>query len=213
LHQPAPRYPRPAVSAASAGDAPDVYWDDRESRDPDANLAQYTFYREGTPTPPEHDSRDRGSGHGRLAAPVAGNPAAGGAGLSAQSSSLGCCWSLALPLELEPVSEPAGPRNRKSRYNSDCPALNNTVYHVPGSTKRFLRLCGIDYSGSGATDLAHVYTGSMADCIHACASFDQCTSCSWGYLEGDAGSEHRCYMKKELKTAHEVASDWCLAVL
>lgn len=98
-------------------------------------------------------------------------------------------------------------------YNSDCPALNNTVYHVPGSTKRFLRLCGIDYSGSGATDLAHVYTGSMADCIHACASFDQCTSCAWGYLEGDAGSEHRCYMKKELKTAHEVAGDWCLAVL
>lgn len=80
LHQPTPRYPRPAVSAASAGDAPDVYWDDRESRDPDADLAQYTFYREGTPTPPEHDSRDRGFGHGRLAAPVAGNPAAGGAG-------------------------------------------------------------------------------------------------------------------------------------
>ncbi|KAL2153816.1 hypothetical protein VTH82DRAFT_2491 [Thermothelomyces myriococcoides] len=46
-------------------------------------------------------------------------------------------------------------------YNSDCPALNNTIYHVPGSTKSFLRVCGIDYSGSGATDLIHTWTESI----------------------------------------------------
>jgi hypothetical protein len=98
-------------------------------------------------------------------------------------------------------------------YNSDCPALNNTIYHVPGSTKGYLRLCGIDYSGSGATDLGYAYTKSMADCIHVCASFDQCTACSWGYIDGDQGSQHRCYMKKDLKQAQGMASDWCLAIL
>ena len=79
LHQPTPTRPTPSA-ATSTGVAPDVYWDDRESRDPDANLAQYTFYREGTPTPPEHDSQDRGLGHGGLAAPVAESSAGGGGG-------------------------------------------------------------------------------------------------------------------------------------
>lgn len=43
--------------------APSVFWaDDRtEDRDPDndANLSHYTFYREGTPTPPEYDEREK----------------------------------------------------------------------------------------------------------------------------------------------------------
>ncbi len=98
-------------------------------------------------------------------------------------------------------------------YNTDCPALNNTIYHVPGSTKSFLRQCGIDYSGTGATDLVEAYTESMADCMNSCASFDQCTACSWGYLEGDQGNKHRCYMKKGLKQKHSATSDWCFAIL
>ena len=98
-------------------------------------------------------------------------------------------------------------------YNSDCPALNNTIYHVPGSTKSFLRQCGIDYSGTGATDLVEAYTESMADCMNSCASFDQCTACSWGYLQGDQGDKHRCYMKKALKQKHSATSDWCFAIL
>ncbi|KAK3991230.1 hypothetical protein QBC44DRAFT_368273 [Cladorrhinum sp. PSN332] len=98
--------------------------------------------------------------------------------------------------------------------NSDCPAVNNTIYQVPGSTQRFLRLCGIDYSGgSDAKDLAQVYTGSMIECIHACASFDQCTAAGWGYIPGDIGNEHRCFMKTELKKSHVARNDWCFAVL
>lgn len=88
------------------------------------------------------------------------------------------------------------------------------MYHIPGSTKTFLRLCGVDYSGGGgATDLAHVYTGSMTECMHVCASFDRCTACGWGYLPGDELNHHRCYMKTDLKRAHRAASDWCLAIL
>ncbi|KAK4185737.1 hypothetical protein QBC35DRAFT_476078 [Podospora australis] len=98
--------------------------------------------------------------------------------------------------------------------NSDCPASNNTIYGIPSSTKSFLRLCGIDYSGNGAKDLAHVYTESMAECMHACASFDQCTACGWGYQEGDApGKDYRCYMKTNLKASHQARKDWCFAIL
>lgn len=119
------------------------------------------------------------------------------------------------PSAVEVSSESATSTTSEPRpkYNSDCPALNNTIYHVPGSTKSFLRLCGIDYSGSGATDFAHAYTKSMAECMHTCASSDLCTGCSWGYLTGDKGVEHRCYMKKDLKMAHQAAGDWCFAIL
>ncbi|KAL1840117.1 hypothetical protein VTJ49DRAFT_773 [Mycothermus thermophilus] len=52
-------------------------------------------------------------------------------------------------------------------YNSDCPALNNTIYHVPGSTKSFRRYCGIDYGGGhGATDLAHACRVSPVQPYH-----------------------------------------------
>ncbi|AEO54540.1 hypothetical protein MYCTH_2297208 [Thermothelomyces thermophilus ATCC 42464] len=108
------------------------------------------------------------------------------------------------------TGSPPAPR---PTYNSDCPALNNTIYHVPGSTKSFLRVCGVDYGGSGATDLAQAWTDSMADCMNSCASFDQCTGCAWGYLDGDEGAQHRCYMKKDLKKAHQADSDWCFAIL
>ncbi|KAL2160987.1 hypothetical protein VTH06DRAFT_8699 [Thermothelomyces fergusii] len=108
------------------------------------------------------------------------------------------------------TGSPPAPR---PTYNSDCPALNNTIYHVPGSTKSFLRVCGIDYSGSGATDLVHTWTNSMADCMNSCASFDQCTGCAWGYLDGDDGPRHRCYMKKDLTKPHQAVSDWCFAIL
>jgi hypothetical protein len=101
----------------------------------------------------------------------------------------------------------------RPEYNSDCPALNNTIYFVPGSTRSFLRLCGIDYSGDGATDLAHLYTSSMADCMNVCASNSECEACSWGYIAGDEDSRHRCYMKADLREAHKADSDWCFAIL
>lgn len=103
---------------------------------------------------------------------------------------------------------------RPPNPHSDCPAANNTMYQVPGSHKRFLRLCGIDYHGSTSSrDLIHMYTASMADCMNSCASFDQCTAVGWGFLPGDTGKEHRCYMKTDLKTGHAATTDWCFAML
>ncbi|KAK4170435.1 hypothetical protein QBC43DRAFT_6030 [Cladorrhinum sp. PSN259] len=104
--------------------------------------------------------------------------------------------------------------SRPNMVNSDCPAVNNTIYQVPGSTQRFQRLCGVDYSGTGdAKDLAQVYTTSMIECIHACASFDRCTAAGWGYIAGDIGNEHRCFMKTDLTKSHAARDDWCFAIL
>ncbi|KAI1632716.1 hypothetical protein F4809DRAFT_653059 [Biscogniauxia mediterranea] len=58
----------------------------------------------------------------------------------------------------------------------DCPAANGTTYQVPGSDKTFLRICGIDYSGSDeATDIRNVPTEDMLDCMKNCAGTANCT--------------------------------------
>ena len=95
-----------------------------------------------------------------------------------------------------------------------CPAANNTKYHVPGTEKTFLRICGIDYSGAGqAAELGVVWTSSMQECIVNCAGYPSCTGCGWGVIEGDAGSDHRCWLKGDLQQAHVVRTGWDFAIL
>ncbi|KAI8626288.1 hypothetical protein F5Y19DRAFT_226142 [Xylariaceae sp. FL1651] len=96
---------------------------------------------------------------------------------------------------------------------TDCPAANGTIYHVPGSTKQFLRICGIDYGNDGAVDIRNVPTDNAADCIDNCAGTTGCTGCGWGFIDGDQGSEHRCWMKSNLKKAHDADMDWAFAML
>ncbi|OTA87823.1 hypothetical protein M434DRAFT_399326 [Hypoxylon sp. CO27-5] len=95
----------------------------------------------------------------------------------------------------------------------DCPAANGTTYQVPGSDKRFLRICGIDYSGDEAEDLRQVPTESILDCMKNCAGTAGCTGCGWGYLEGDTGTQHTCFLKGNLKKSHEADINWAFAVL
>ena len=96
----------------------------------------------------------------------------------------------------------------------NCPEANNTLYVVPGSTKTFLRNCGIDYNGTdGAYDLSHVYTTSMEQCMDVCASNDLCTGCGWGMIEGDKKGNYRCWMKNNLQKHHQARDDYCFAVL
>ncbi|KAK8094329.1 hypothetical protein PG997_001014 [Apiospora hydei] len=96
----------------------------------------------------------------------------------------------------------------------DCPAANGTEYMVPGSNKRFLRVCGVDYTGaSGGVDLKQVTTQSMLDCMTNCAGTYGCTGCGWGYMEGDTGYEHRCWLKSKLMKSHETDINWSFAVL
>ena len=112
---------------------------------------------------------------------------------------------------------------------TDCPAANGTTYTVPGSDKKFLRLCGVDYSGTGAAvDLSHLPTTSMDDCMNNCAGTSGCTACGWGPINssttntdrtgvtGGSGKDYECYLKSTLGSASkakEADSDWCFAIM
>ncbi|KAI1653726.1 hypothetical protein F4813DRAFT_243105 [Daldinia decipiens] len=95
----------------------------------------------------------------------------------------------------------------------DCPAANGTTYQVPGSDKRFLRICGIDYSDNESTNLRQVPTESILDCMKNCAGTAGCTGCGWGYIEGDTGTQHTCWLKGGLKKSHDVDINWAFAKL
>ncbi|KAI2643377.1 hypothetical protein GGS21DRAFT_12341 [Xylaria nigripes] len=96
-----------------------------------------------------------------------------------------------------------------------CPWISNTVYEVPGSTKKFLRLCGVDYGKQdGAIDIGNEYTKTATDCINKCAATAGCEGCGWGYIEGDHGTQHRCWLKSNLGSkAHAADSNWQFAAL
>ncbi|TQW00031.1 hypothetical protein IF1G_02245 [Cordyceps javanica] len=95
-----------------------------------------------------------------------------------------------------------------------CPAANNTMYIVPNTTTTFKRLCGIDYTGvSQARELGSVWTTTMQECIFQCADFPGCTACGWGIIADDPGSEHRCWLKTDLKASLSVRAGWEFAIL
>ncbi|KAK5627121.1 hypothetical protein RRF57_002836 [Xylaria bambusicola] len=98
---------------------------------------------------------------------------------------------------------------------TDCPKVNGTVYEVPGSTKKFLQLCGIDYGKEdGAVDLRNVYTDTAEDCINNCAGTAGCTGCGWGFIEGDHGPPFRCWLKSKVGgRPHNADMTWHFSVL
>jgi hypothetical protein len=92
--------------------------------------------------------------------------------------------------------------------------VNGTIYAVPGSDKRFLRVCSLDYGGiDEAVDLTHMLTANMTECMNRCAEFVTCTGCGWGFIEGDEGRQHRCWLKGNLQKRHEARADWQFALL
>jgi hypothetical protein len=104
IYQPTPRRERPPPAASSAAQ-PAVYWDnkggnDREiDRESDANLAGYTFYREGTPTPPDYEAPEKRLGHGGgLPAPGGETSTAGGGTIRSDGD-----WSLADNNDVSPA--------------------------------------------------------------------------------------------------------------
>ncbi|KAI1366546.1 hypothetical protein F5Y08DRAFT_337539 [Xylaria arbuscula] len=98
---------------------------------------------------------------------------------------------------------------------SSCPRVNGTIYEVPGSTKKFLQLCGIDYGKEdGAVDLRNVYTETAEDCIENCAGTKGCTGCGWGFIEGDKGPPFRCWLKSKVNGEPHLADmTWHFSVL
>lgn len=96
----------------------------------------------------------------------------------------------------------------------DCPGANGTEFTAPGTNKTFLQICGVEFSGPGeAIDIGHTITNTMQECMVNCAAFPNCTGCSWGYLPGDVGNEHECWMKTSLIEGHTTSDQWCFAIL
>ncbi|KAI0444541.1 hypothetical protein F4803DRAFT_511036 [Xylaria telfairii] len=96
-----------------------------------------------------------------------------------------------------------------------CPEINGTVYQVPGSTKKFLQLCGIDHGiQDGAIDIRNVFTNTSQECINNCAGTDGCTGCAWGFIAGDKGPPFRCWLKENVNGKSHVADmGWYFSVL
>ncbi|KAI1181157.1 hypothetical protein F4777DRAFT_4355 [Nemania sp. FL0916] len=96
-----------------------------------------------------------------------------------------------------------------------CPEINGTIYQVPGSTKRFLQLCGLDHGKQdGAVDIRNVYTETADDCIDNCAGTNGCTGCGWGFIEGDKGPPYRCWLKSNVNPkSHSADPSWHFAML
>lgn len=49
--------------------------------------------------------------------------------------------------------------------------------------------------------------------MDACASQSNCTGAGWGYLDGDTGTEHSCWMKANLTEPHNATAEWAFAIL
>lgn len=98
--------------------------------------------------------------------------------------------------------------------NAICPEADNTVYHVVGSDKRFLRLCGLDYTGDdGAIDMSDALASTMGECMEQCARVAQCTGVSWGNVLINGTPELRCWLKRDLKKSRATVANWNFAVL
>ncbi|GKT63159.1 hypothetical protein ColTof4_05251 [Colletotrichum tofieldiae] len=219
---------------------PSVYW---AGDDPTpVNNEEFTFYREGTP-PPEGEkaaaARTRGyrqsafdhdedSERGRrrrrcglriwvfwllvgLVILVALGVGIGvgvgvGAGVKKADSSDGKAATISSTTTASPTAT-SGP-------NSICPEADNTIYNVIGSDKRFLRLCGVDYTGDdGAIDMSNTPAASMGECMEICAKAAQCTGVSWGNVIINGEAELRCWLKRDLKTSRAGVANWNFAVL
>ncbi|KAK1706444.1 uncharacterized protein BDZ83DRAFT_657910 [Colletotrichum acutatum] len=105
-------------------------------------------------------------------------------------------------------------RNRDGINNDTNLDADNTVYNVIGSDKRFLRVCGVDYSGDdGAIDMSNTQASTMGDCMEICAKSAQCTGVSWGNVMINGAAELRCWLKRDLKKSHAAVENWNFAVL
>ncbi|KAF9873864.1 hypothetical protein CkaCkLH20_08598 [Colletotrichum karsti] len=95
-----------------------------------------------------------------------------------------------------------------------CPDADNTFYSPTGSDKKFLRVCGIDFTGNEAIDMSNLLTSSMGECMDVCSKTAQCTGAGWGNVTtGEGTMELRCWLKRDLKSSHNAKAGWNFAIL
>ncbi|KAK4162519.1 hypothetical protein QBC43DRAFT_77043 [Cladorrhinum sp. PSN259] len=95
-----------------------------------------------------------------------------------------------------------------------CPGMDNTQY-ISSTGKKFLHLCGVDYSGKlEATEIGNATTTTFKDCMELCSKKTGCTGVGWG-IETDEklNSKPNCWMKSGLNQSHSATPRWNFAVL
>jgi hypothetical protein len=106
-----------------------------------------------------------------------------------------------------------GTKSAPSPIATSCLEMSNTQYSASNG-KKFLRLCGLDYSGANeAKDIGNLKASTFEKCIELCAANEECTGAGWG--EPVAGQKYRgtCWMKANMKGSHTAPDDWHFAVL
>ncbi|KAK3330625.1 hypothetical protein B0H66DRAFT_69880 [Apodospora peruviana] len=94
-----------------------------------------------------------------------------------------------------------------------CPYYANTQYETP-SGKKFLRLCGVDYSGPGeAKDISSERTPTFLDCLELCAKKESCTGAGWGPMLPERPARTTCWMKNSLNLSHIAPADWNFGIV
>ncbi|EJT73562.1 hypothetical protein GGTG_07418 [Gaeumannomyces tritici R3-111a-1] len=91
----------------------------------------------------------------------------------------------------------------------NCPSDNLTVYTEPVTAKRYVVLCGRDYSSDfGAWDIRSLPSPNTNECIARCASDKTgCTAVGWGDYRGN----FTCFMKRSIGEPNN-APAWRVAV-
>lgn len=91
----------------------------------------------------------------------------------------------------------------------NCPVDNRTVYTEPVTAKRYVILCGRDYSSEfGAYDIRSLTSPNTNDCIARCAADKSgCTAVGWGDYRG----AFTCFMKRSIGDPN-YAPAWRVAV-
>ncbi|KAI8308114.1 hypothetical protein K4K61_002927 [Colletotrichum sp. SAR11_59] len=220
---------------------PSVYWAGDDPT-PGGN-EEYTFYREGTPPPSEkgggrqrglslydqerraargQDRRNRKCCGLRISATptpttgvAAASPTTPLSSPTASSPSAASSVSTTPATSTKTSSTSSSSPTATSGPNALCPDAANTFYSPVGSDKRFLRVCGVDYSGDNeAIDMSNMLASSMGECMDICSKTAQCTGAGWGNVTtGEGTMELRCWLKRNLQSSHSAKEGWNFAIL
>jgi hypothetical protein len=135
--------------------------------------------------------------------------------LSIPKTSLFAMMAHTISVSASSTSKPAATSTRANPTATAAACLevtSNSQYST--SSKTFLRLCNVDYSGvNEATDIGDLKASTFEKCIELCAAEAECTGAGWG--PAVAGKKYRetCWMKKDLKRSHVTPDDWYFAIL
>ncbi|KAK0668509.1 hypothetical protein QBC41DRAFT_393562, partial [Cercophora samala] len=111
-----------------------------------------------------------------------------------------------------PTSTSSSTSSSATPTGLSCPQSQGQHY-TSNNNKKFITLCGVDYSDGEARNISNAKVKSLRDCLELCSRKKECTGAGWGVMEGDKVGEHTCWMKNGLNSSHTARNDWGFGVL